>query len=219
MYYAASARGKIHCLTVAYWGAKGSAGSIITGSREGIVTRWTLAGGLTQFEEEAYEQVGRRVHALAINGYGVIAATGAELVFLNADMRTQGAVKVPFEVNGMDVIDPNTVVICGEGRITHVNLEKGSFSRIITASNIAEYTCVAANDTESFFFGTRQGRVGLMDLASGEELASASVGFEVRGILKTQGKLVAYGGDWGKRGRSAALLTTERVTTAAVPAA
>jgi hypothetical protein len=208
-------RERVVALAVPMWGAKGTRRTIITGSREGYVRRWTLAGGLTLFNEEAYEKVGHKVLAMCASGDEVIVATGAELVFLDPNMRTKRAVKVPFEVNGIDVIDNHTLVVCGQGRITHVNLESGIFSRIITASDTAEYSCVSTRDAASFYFGTTKGRVGIMELASGEEIGTVELGFEVRGIVPTEGKILAYGGTWGDKVRSAAFVTLEDLTNVA----
>jgi hypothetical protein len=142
----------------------------------------------------------------------VIAATGHELVFLNQDMRTTRTARVPYEANGMAVINNKTLILCGEGRITHVNLDSGIFSRVITASDTSEYSCVAVRDEDTFFFGTAKGRVGIMEFTSGEELGSVEVGFEVRGVLPVMHKVLAYGGGWDKRSRSAAFLTIEDVS-------
>ena len=213
--FSGSFRERVIATVVAPWGAAGSRGTIITGSRDGIVRRWTLAGGLSQFSEQSFEKIGRHVHALVVNGDEVIAASGLELVFLDRDMRTTRTMRVPFEVNSMDVINRETLILCGQGNITHVNLVSGLFARIITASNTADYTCVAKRDAESFFFGTKQGKFGIMELASGEELGFVDVQFELRGILPLAQKVVVYGGDWNNsRGRSAALITMETVTEA-----
>jgi hypothetical protein len=218
--YGGSFRERVIAIATPQWGAKGSRGTIITGSRDGFVRRWSLAGGeLTLYSSQAYEQVGRRMHCMTVTKDEIIAATGHDLVFLNRDMRTTRTTKVPFEVNGIDVIDNKALVLCGEGRITHVNLESGIFSRIITASETSEYSCVAARDVGTFFFGTTKGRVGIMELASGEELGSVEVGFEVRGLLPVVHKVLAYGGAWEKRSRSAAFLTMEDVSHAAADSA
>ena len=207
-------RERVVAIAVAPWGAKGSHGAIITGSRDGIVRRLTLAGGLSQVAEDTYEKVGRRIQCLAVLGFEAVAASGAELVFLDQQMRTKRTMRVPFEVTGMAVVTQDTIVICGEGNIAHVNLQSGAYSRILTASDNAQYCCVAAQDAETFYFGTATGRVGVMAFASGEELGSVELGFELRGIVPVGKKLVAYGGEWKSRERCAAILTMERVTKA-----
>jgi hypothetical protein len=216
--FSGSFRERVIATAVAPWGAAGSRGAIISGSREGVVRRWTLAGRLSQFSEESFEKIGRHVHALVVNGDEVVAASGLELVFLDRDMRTTRTMRVPFEVNSMDVINPETLILCGQGNITHVNLTSGMFARIITASNTADYTCVARRDAESFFFGTKQGKFGIMELASGEEVGYVDVQFELRGIVPLGQKVVVYGGDWNNpRARSAALITMEMVTKSLSP--
>jgi hypothetical protein len=211
--FSGAIRERVIATAVAPWGAAGSRGAIISGSREGIVRRWTLAGRLSQFSEESFEKIGRHVHALVVNGDEVVAASGLELVFLDRDMRTTRTMRVPFEVNSMDIINRETLILCGQGNITHVNLTSGMFARIITASNTADYTCVARRDAESFFFGTKQGKFGIMEIASGEEVGYVDVQFELRGIVPLGQKVVVYGGDWNNsRARSAALITMEMVT-------
>lgn len=210
-------RERVVALAVAPWGAKGSLGAIITGSRDGVVRRLTLAGGLSQVSEQAYEKIGRHVDCLAVHGFEVIAASGSELIFLSQQMRTQRTIQVPFAVKGMAVIGQDTLVICGEGNITHVNLDSGVYSRIITASNNAQYCCVAPLDAETFYFGTAEGRVGAMALASGEELGTVNIGFELRGIVPVGKKLLAYGGEWKSRGRCAAIVGMETLTKTIAP--
>ncbi|RXH38630.1 hypothetical protein XH99_00685 [Bradyrhizobium nanningense] len=198
------------------WGAKGSRGTVVSGSRDGVVRRWTLAGDrLSQLTDDSYEQVGRRVQCMVVNGNEVVAASQRELVFLDHSMKTLRTVPVPDEVASMDVVNKDTMVVCGEGHISIVNLVGGAYSRMITASNDATYCCVAARDADSFYFGTTTGRVGVMQLSSGVELGSVDVGFPLRGILLVGKKLLAYGGDWNKAARtprSAAFLTVETIT-------
>lgn len=212
-----SKRERVVAIAIAPWGAKGARNAIVTGSRDGFVRRWTLAGRLSQLSDQHYEQVGKRVVCLMEHYGQIVASTGVELVFLDQDVRTTKTVKMPFQVVSMDTIDQNTLVLCGDGNIVHLNLDSGTFSRIITASNNAEYTTVAAIDTERFYFGTNSGRIGVMELASGEELGSVSVNFPVRGIIPANKKIVAYGGEWKTKSKSAAVLTMDAVTRPIVP--
>lgn len=206
-------RERVVALTVAPWGAKGSHGAIITGSRDGHVRRLTLAGGLSLVSEEAYERIGKRLTCLVVSGLEVIAASEQELVFLNQQMHSsRPSIRAPFPVTGMTVLSKDTLVICGKGNIAHVNLASGVYSRIITASDDAEYTCVVGHSPEAFYFGTAAGRAGLMDLASGEELGSVNVGFEIRGIVPQGGKFLVFGGEWTSKGRSAAIVAVETKT-------
>jgi hypothetical protein len=114
----------------------------------------------------------------------------------------------------MDVVNRDALVVCGEGHITHVTLGGGAVSRIITASEDADYCCVAARDSDSFYFGTTTGRVGVMQLSSGVELGSVEVAFPLRGLLVLGNKVMAYGGDWHAKGRNraAAFITVETRT-------
>jgi hypothetical protein len=202
---------QVTAIAIAPWGAKGSYGAIISGSRNGFVRRLTLAGGLSLASKEAYEQIGRRVNCLVVHGDEVIAASPIELVRLDQDMRTTRTIKTPFEVTGMTVMSKDTIVVCGQGNIAHVNLDSGFYTRMITASDTAKYACVVANGPETFYFGTEEGRCGLMQLASGEELGTIDVGFLVRGIVTQGSKFLAYGGEWSSRGRCAAIVGVETV--------
>ena len=69
-------------------------------------------------------------------------------------------------------------------------------------------------DPDTFYFGTEQGRIGIMQLSSGIELGSVEVDFPLRGIALVGSKVLAYGGEWnkvGKPGRSAAFLTIDTI--------
>lgn len=222
--YRVRSRERIVAIVAPPWGAKGTnTDTIVSGSRDGIVRRWTLAEDkLSQMNEQSYESVGRRVQCMVVNEAEIIAASQRELVFLDHTMTTRRTVRVPNEVVSMDVINSDTLVVCGEGHISHVSLASGSYTRMITPSNDADYCCVAARDNDSFFFGTTKGRVGVMKLSSGAELGYVDVGFELRGIVAINNKVVAYGGEWnrtaGRSGRAAAFLTVEtKVQPASAP--
>jgi hypothetical protein len=167
--------------------------------------------------EQSYEQVGRRVQCMVVNGSDVIAASQRELVFLDHNMKTVRTVKLPYEIASMDVVNKDALVVCGDGHIAQLNLAAGSYSRMITASEDADYCCVAARDSDSFFFGTTKGKVGVMQLSSGVELGSVEVGFPLRGLLVIGNKLMAYGGEWNnneRTGKAAAFVTIEMKTLA-----
>jgi hypothetical protein len=214
--YRSRMRERVVAIVSPPWGAKGSRGTIVSGSRDGVVRRWTLAEDrLSQMNDDSYEQVGRRLQCMVVNGSEVIAASQRELVFLDHNMKTLRTIGMPNEVASMDVVNGDALIVCGEGHITHVNLVGGSYSRMITASDDASYCCVAARDHDSFYFGTTTGSVGVMQLSSGVELGSIDVGFPLRGIVAAANKLVAYGGEWnkaGRLGRAAAILTVETKT-------
>ncbi|QND73155.1 hypothetical protein [Tardiphaga robiniae] len=187
------------------WGKVGSRGTIVSGSRDGIVRRWTLAENrLQQMNDQSYESVGKRLQCMIVVGSNVVAASQTELVTLDHSMKTVRSMRVPFEVASMDVVGDETLIACGEGHLTQIRLAAGSYSQILTASNRANYSCVASRDDDSFYYGTSDGRVGVMQLSSGVELGSVDVGFPLNGLLEIDGKLLAYGGEWSpKPGRAA----------------
>lgn len=201
-------REKVNFIVTPPWGRAGSRGTIVTGSQNGIVRRWTLAEDrLSQMNEHSYEEVGRRVEALVVAGNQVVAATARNLVILDEQVNTVKAIPLSFGVSAMDLIGGHALILCGEGTLAHLTLDEGVVARILTASRTAAYNCVAAKDSKSFFFGRSDGRIGVMDLASGEELGSISVGFDLKNITAVGGKLIAYGGDWKKPNRSMAVVS------------
>jgi hypothetical protein len=211
--YRSSGRERIVSIVNPPWGAKGSRGTIVSGSNQGVVRRWTLAEDrLSQMNEESYESVGRRLQCMTVCGRQVIAAAQGELVVLDHNMKTVRTIRVPYEVSAMDAINEETLVMCGEGNLAVVSITGGTYARVLTASDHAKYCCVAVRDLDTFYFGTEQGRVGIMQLSTGIELGSVEVDFPLRGIALVGGKVLAYGGEWnrvGKPGRSAAFLTVD----------
>lgn len=211
--YRSSGRERVVSIVSPPWGAKGSRGTIVSGSSQGTVRRWTLAQDrLSQMDEQSYETVGRRLQCMTVCGRHVVAASQRELIILDHNMNTLRTVKVPYEVSAMDAVNEETLVMCGEGNLAVVSIAGGTYSRILTASEHAKYCCVAVRDPDTFYFGTEQGRVGIMQLSSGIELGSVEVDFPLRGIVLAGDKVLAYGGEWnrvGKPGRSAAFLTVD----------
>jgi hypothetical protein len=65
--YTGSFRERVIAIATPPWGRRGSRGTIVSGSREGIVRRWTLAEDrLSQLNEQSYEQVGRRLQCTGV---------------------------------------------------------------------------------------------------------------------------------------------------------
>lgn len=205
-------RERVVAIVTPPWGRKGSRGTIVTGSKDGVVRRWTLAQNqLTQMNSQAYEEVGRKVQSMDLFHSEIVAATGPELVFLDENMRTTRTLKMPFQVASVTSLLDRSLIVCGEGHLTHVSVDSGALSRILTASNTTDYCCVRVRDDKTFYFGTTDGRVGVMEILSGTELGSVNIQMELRGLLPLGGKILAYGGSWNKVGRSAALLTVEKI--------
>jgi WD40 repeat protein len=180
------------------WGARGA---IITGSSDGTVRRWTFAQELSQYSSESYEKVGSRLKCLIVSRSEIIAATSKELVILDEDVRTKRTIPISFDIAAMEMVGESSLLICGPGSIAHVSLAKGISTRLITASNEADYCCVAARDANTFYIGTSDGKLSVLDLASGEELATINVGFNLRGVAPLNQKVLAYGGEWTRKDR------------------
>ena len=104
-----------------------------------------------------------------------------------------------------------TLVLCGNGKIAHVNLTKGTYSRFVFASEEKKYTSVAGVDENTFCAGTDDGTLTAIDLLSNSEIGTAKLPFQIRGTIKMPSSLVAYGGGWqGKPKTTIAVLTWER---------
>lgn len=211
--YRSSGREKIVSIVSPPWGAKGSRGTIVSGSSQGVVRRWTLAEDrLSQLDDNSYENIGRRLQCMTVCGRAVVAASQRELVVLDHSMSTVRSIKVPYEISAIDAVNDDSLIMCGEGNLAIVSLSGGIHTRILTASDTASYCCVAVRNAETFYFGTEQGRVGVMQLSSGVELGSVEVGFPLRGIMLAGSRVLAYGGEWsrlGKPGRAAAFIAVD----------
>jgi hypothetical protein len=187
------------------WGER-EEGGLVTGSRDGVVRRWTFAGGLSEFSQEYYAKVGRTVRKVVRKGDQVVVATNDALAFVNADMEEGTRIPLQFEVNDVCVFDEETLVVCGSGNVAYVNIASGIFTRFVTPSKDTEYTCVAKLGAGLICAGAGDGRLSAFDFVSGEELGAAKLMFPIRGLICTENRVIAYGGNWDKSGQSMAAI-------------
>jgi hypothetical protein len=103
------------------------------------------------------------------------------------------------------------LIACGEGKLAHVNLQKGIYSRFLIASEQTKYLCAAGIGDNVFCVGTDDGAVLAIDFLSNREIGSVSVDFPVRGLLHRDKYLIAYGGSWNSRGSSIAAILWQKV--------
>jgi hypothetical protein len=105
-----------------------------------------------------------------------------------------------------------TLVLCGHGKISHVNLTKGTYLRLMFAPEEKKYISIAGIDENTFCAGTDDGIVTAIDLSSNGEIGAAKLPFQIRGMIKMPSSLVAYGGGWeGKSKNTVAVLTWEEI--------
>jgi hypothetical protein len=186
------------------WGATGSAGAIVTGSRDGHLRRWTMAANLSQEKEV---KVGRQIQRLRAFGEEMLVATGEEIVLVGEDMEIARRIHLHFRINDFDIVDDDTLVVCGRGSIAHVNFAQGIFSRLISASANVEYTSVADLTDNCVCVGTEAGKLLAIDFNSGHEIGSVDLGFPIRGIVPLNRRILAFGGEWNGTGKCAAFVT------------
>jgi len=194
----------ISAVAVAPWG-------LVSGTRDGIARRWILdSEKIVRYGAENLK-LGRSIQRMLVVGDNVAVAAGQELIFLDDSFKVDWQIPIDFPIRDMAPIDSKNILICGDGRIAHVKLTGGRYTKYLAASEQATYTCIAPIDANTFCVGNDDGLVTAIDLNSSSEIGVMNVQFPVRGMLKTNNKLLAYGGSWQGKGRSIALLDWEEV--------
>ncbi len=187
-------------------------GDLYSGARDGIVRRWTLAGGLSQWSREAFARLGRGIQRILPWNGRLLVACDETLVILSGELEEVRRIDLQFRISDMALMDSDALVVCGHGSLTHVNLARGEYSRILTASSGAKYSCVAALGHGMFCVGDEDGKVSAFDFQSGEELGSLKLDFELRGLFPLRNRILAFGGPWQIKSKSIALVIWEEVT-------
>ncbi|MHC2283175.1 hypothetical protein ACVME8_009818 [Bradyrhizobium diazoefficiens] len=191
-------RENVAAVTVMPWGAL-SEGEVITGSRDGTLRRWEKLANLSQVRSA---KVGRQIQKLKPRGKDqLLVASREELLLVDEDLEVVRRIPVNFMIKDMAVVDSDTLVVCGPGSVAHVNLGQGIYSRLIGATT-AEYAAVAVLANGTVCAGTEDGKLMALDFNSGEELGMVDLGFQVRGLIALDRRILAYGGAWNNNGRS-----------------
>ena len=170
------------------WGAEGSRGAIVTGSQEGILRRWSMAGNLSQ--EGQTLKLRRQIQKVIPNDNDIIVASGEDIVFVNEEFQTIRTVGMPFRVSDMFIVNTSTLVVCGPGSIAHVKSAQGVYTQLVTPSSVNNYTCVTHLADEIVCVGTEEGKLFAIDFNSGEELGVLDVGFPLPSMLPYQHRIV-----------------------------
>jgi hypothetical protein len=179
---------------------------IFTGSRDGYLRHWTLAGHLSRLGDL---RLGRSIQKLLCKDDLVLAAAGEGIHRIKGVPSSLEPINVGFRIDDFALFRGSSLIACGAGKIEQVNLERGVYQRYITSQHDEHYTCVAVLDDDIFLIGTESGQVIAMDFDSGVEIGKINVGFTLRGLLLMQnGRVLAYGGSWSGEGRNVAILTT-----------
>ncbi|TWI60484.1 hypothetical protein IQ16_07604 [Bradyrhizobium huanghuaihaiense] len=187
------------------WGAKGSEGALVTGSREGSLRRWTMA---SRFSEQAHIQMKRSINRILVVDDNLIVASGSELLFVDEELDIKRRVRMEQPINDVVVVDEHTLAVCGLGTIATVNLAQGVFTRLVISSSDEKYTCLFPLGEHCICVGTETGKIIAIDLNSAAEIGAIDTGFTVRGVIGAgPHRFVAFGGSWNGKGKNLAVIT------------
>ncbi|NOJ44726.1 PQQ-binding-like beta-propeller repeat protein [Bradyrhizobium archetypum] len=202
-------RENVVAVAVMPWGAL-SEGEVITGSRDGTLRRWEKVANLSQVRSA---KVSRHIQKLKPRGKEqLLVASREEVLLVDEDLEVLRRIPVNFMIKDMAVVDNDTLIVCGPGSVAHVNLGQGIYSRLIGATTTAEYAAVAVLADGTVCAGTEDGKLMALDFNSGEELGMVDLGFQVRGLITVDRRILAYGGAWNNsgRGKSIAFVTWQK---------
>jgi hypothetical protein len=204
---------KVAAAAVTPWGGRRQA--IVTGSADGIVRRWTLAGGLSQFHDasgdggQSMNKVGRGIQSMvALDGNAVV-ASGDRVVVLDERLRDVAEAVVRDKIASMCTYSHQSVVVVGKGLVAEVNLARGAFSRMVTVAPSTNYVAVTKLSDHLVAVATAEGTVRALDMNSGAELGEVKLDISIRGLKASGNMLVVFGGGWQAEGRSLAVINWE----------
>jgi hypothetical protein len=191
----------------------GNVPNVVTGSKEGNLRRWVVGEGLTIgsvgifVDRVAVAKVGRSIQKILIHGGDLLVASGDDLAFVDEQLEVKRKVPVQFRIQDMAFFNEHTVIACGHNQLVHINLSKGTYTRILSAAPQANYLCVTTLNERTLCAGSEEGLITAIDFSSGEEIGSIKLDFPVRGMIPVGQRVLAYGGSWNSRGTAAAFVT------------
>jgi hypothetical protein len=195
---------RVTAVASVHWGAKGSQGALVTGSREGALRRWTMAAN---FSQEGFIQTKRAINRIVVVGDEIVVASGSELLFVDEYLDVKKRIKMEQTVSDISLLNSGTLAVCGLGYIASVNLIKGAFTRLVISSGDENYTSIVGVSEDYLFVATETGKLTAIDFNSTVELGMLDLGFPIRGLLRSGQRMIAYGGAWKGRGKNVALIT------------
>lgn len=196
---------KVSAVAAPAWG-------VVSGTRDGIVRQWSLVGNFVQRYGSNNLKAGKTVQRMLVHDDRVLVAADDRLLFIDDELEVVRKLSMDFPINDMCLLNRATLIVCGNGKLAHVNLSKGIYTRFLFASEEVNYSCVASIDEKTFCAGTDDGALSAVDLESNSEIGNARLPFPIRGIVRMPTSLVAYGGSWrGKSKTSVAVLTWEEI--------
>jgi len=193
------------------WGGRQQA--IVTGSSDGALRRWTLAGNLSQERygtgRDVVSKLGRSIQALVPWDEKLVVAAGERVVVLDESFNILAEATVGQKINAMCVLSPQTVAVAGQDLLGEVNLASGAFTRTVSVPSKTEYVAVAPLGGDIVAAATAKGEVRAVSLRSGQELGEFETDFPVRGLSLSGKALLAFGGAWRVDGKAVASLLWE----------
>jgi hypothetical protein len=194
----------VSAVAVAPWG-------LVSGTRDGIARRWILdQERILKYGGENLK-LGRSIQRMLVVDGDVMIAAGQNLIFIDEDFKISRKIPVDFHIRDVCLMADKSLIICGEGALAQVKLTQGTYTKYIAASEAANFTCIAAIDANTFCVGNDDGIISVIDLDSEAEIGAANVQFPLKGMLRINNKIVAYGGAWKNKGKSVVLLDWEEI--------
>lgn len=190
--------------------------TLITGSREGKIRKWSVATSIHAstrgFDHLRMHEVraGRNVKKIIIRQKELVIGSQNEIRILDYDLQTKRTIQTAIQTEDMLLLNDEALLICGSNQIAHINLDKGIYSRLLSAAPNKNYTCISMLTDKIICAGTSEGEVLALNLESNEEVGVWKVGFHIRSITCTSTHVFAAGGAWHGEGNFAALLSWEK---------
>lgn len=174
------------------WGGLGVA--IVTGSRDGFLRRWTLAGGLTRYSQDIDKKLGKSITKIILLGNQIAVASGETIYVIDENFTISSRIDARMAISDMCRFDENSLLVCGHGRIGVVNLVSGNYTRMTSDAPEHKYSAICKLNDEVYCSGTENGRVSAAELTNGVEIGHFDTEIHIRGLLLSGNKLFAYGG-------------------------
>jgi hypothetical protein len=165
---------------------------VVSGTRDGIARRWILdRATLLRYGAENLK-LGRSIQRMTVFGEEVVIAAGQNLIFINGKFQIYRKIPIDFPIIDMCPMDHTSLIVCGEGALAQVKLTAGKYTKYITASESAKYTCVVGIDSKTFCAGNDDGVIAVFDVDSEAEIGAANVQFPLRVRPETSGRIAEF---------------------------
>lgn len=181
------------------WG--GHYNAVVSGTKNGHLRRWSLAGGLTPHRDSITnmaitQKIGRSIQAITQWEDKIVVATEDRVCVLDERLETVFEVPVGIHIAAMCAFPGDSVVVVGTGLLAEINLAKGAYNRMLTVTPTTEYVAIGHLNDRIAVAATSGGRVRALDINSGAEIGEVSVDMQIRGLEVSDNSVFIYGGTW-----------------------